>query len=514
MASILILPDDCLHKIISFIEVPSSFHSITLTCQRFLQVTKNTTSVLHSNLLRAKAEYLIKCCIVENRNEGMFTVREDLIPMLRGCARLTAAKKTLTPDRVADVWQQNGPVAAKLFTWIRELHVEEFLTGFEKTVTLHLPSCKRNIVIQTRDYHSFGNDDALCPNIDATCGDLNLMSGGFPRFSREDNMLWKKEDIRCVVDPMRTIVKLLQKELGETVPPITDHFFVWLCCFFPDNSKLLEGNRLSFKDDTRNTKPTSVSLQTLIDEFHKELQFGKRLQDLLTQWNVKTREKEEWHESKYPTMIEETFRLLAQRSETKILEHIGEIASRFVTTVTGDICMIELPNQVVLDLFLRTSLEASTCKLAMIANKYVERKALFRCFGGKVMKVRCSVSGSDEFFPQVQIYDDKLEFEFSLPDGKLLKLESPLDLEILGPVTDLLQECSRQTVESEQQIPKIGNFLTATYFLNVLDLTEFNDLAFDSFLALQRFPESGEESDDFYLEDSPPRRAWTDDDDY
>ena len=380
-----------------------------------------------------------------------------------------------------------------------------------------MPSCKKNIVIQTRDHPGFdADDDVLCPSIDVTCGDLNVKSQGLPRFSREDNMFWQKEDVNCVVNPMRTIVELLQKELGETVPPITDHFFVWLCCFFPDNSKLLEGNRLRFKDDTRNTKPTGAFLQTVIAEFHKKLKFRKRLQDLLTQWNVKTRTKKEWRESKYPTMIEETIRLLAQRSEAKILEYIGEAASRFDRTA-GYYDLKKLTNQVLLDLFLRTSLEASTCKPAMIANKYVERKALFRCFGGKVMKVRCFVSGGDKYFPSVVLYTDKLELEFTLPDGKILKLESPLDLEILGPVTDLLQEGFNQAMQGKQRMPKIDNFLTVTYFLNAMDLTAFNDLAFDSFdrsIPLLRFPESEEEPDHSdYWENSPSGRAWRDDDD-
>ena len=134
MASILSLPDDCLHKIVSFIEDPSSFKSITLTCQRFLQVTKNTRSVLNSNLLRAKAEYLIKCCIVNRRRADLLRYLRsrddghraqydgnDLIALLRGCASLTTTKSTLTYDKVVDVWQRNGPVAAKLFTWVRNL---------------------------------------------------------------------------------------------------------------------------------------------------------------------------------------------------------------------------------------------------------------------------------------------------------------------------------------------------------------------------------------------------------
>lgn len=83
---------------------------------------------------------------------------------------------------------------------------------------------------------------------------------------------------------MKAIVELLQKVLGETVPQISSHFFIWLCYFFPDESNLDEAHRLSFKDDGRNVKPTSASVQPTIDQFRKDQQIDGKLQRLMSGW--------------------------------------------------------------------------------------------------------------------------------------------------------------------------------------------------------------------------------------
>ena len=500
MASILSLPDDCLHKIVSFIEDPSSFKSITLTCQRFLQVTKNAKSDLHSNLLRAKAEYLIKCCIVRRRRARFPHHRsaldcrradydgDDLVTLLRGCAHLTTEKNTLTYDKVVDVWQRNGPVAAKLFTWVRSLKSHSGnggsvmeTTRFSEScgITIHLPSCERSLVIQTSYFEDYSHENVPFLRIQISCGDLTVKSEGFSRWSR-----------KCAVEPMKAVVELLQKELGETVPPITDDFFLWLCCFFPDKANLTEGNRLRFKDDTRNTKPIHASVQTAIAEFHKELQFGGNLEKLLLIWSNKTLEKYEWLQSKYPKMIKETIRQISKRSETKILERLGEDASRFYRIVN---ChdLKELPNKVLLDLFLRTSLEASTFKPATIANKNVESRVFFKCLGSKVMKVCGSIHGDGKSIPTWET----LQLEFTLPDGKVLKLDAPLDLETLSPIRDLLQECFNSTMQGKQT--RIDNLRAAVYFLHALELSSASDITSNRMIPLQRFPESEEEPDDW-----------------
>ena len=485
-------------------------------------MTKNTRSVLNSNLLRAKAEYLIKCYIVERRWRGNFRHHRSALDdgeydggypltLLEACARLTTEKSTLTYDKVVDVWQRNGPVAAKLFTWVRKF--EETYTGNQATpvcesrsITLHLPSCERSLVIQTivsrAETCSLGDyRHEIVPSlrIQITCGDLTVKSKGFRCPSREEYLSWKMEQVKRAVEPMKAVVELLQKELGETVPPITDDFFFWLCCCFPDKANLTEGNRLRFKDDTRNTKPTHAYVQTAIAEFKKELQFGDSLEKLLVMWSNKTLEKYEWLQSKYPEMITETIRQLSKRSETKILERLGEDASRFYRIVNRP-DLKKLPNNVLLDLFLRTLLEAST-----IANKNVESRVFFKCLGSKVMKVCGAIRGDGN----VYIRWEALQLEFTLPDGKVLKLDDPLDIKTLSPVKDLLQECFNSTMQGKQT--GIGNFSTAVYFIHALELSSASDIPFNRLIPLQRFPtflepdsESEEEPDNWEYNDYSP----------
>ena len=197
MASLLALNDDCLHRIVSCLDDPGSFYNISLTCKRLLQVTKSTRNVIHSKLLQLKAEYYIKSYLVHISNTsggragraGRARRSDDydkyckLRHLLHGSARLTAAKGTLSYAKVIDVWQQNGPVVAKLFTWIanRETSRED---GWPRatcrtqyrSVTLHLPSCDKNMVIDTKYFHDYiGNYDNEL-SIHVNCGDLDVTS--------------------------------------------------------------------------------------------------------------------------------------------------------------------------------------------------------------------------------------------------------------------------------------------------------------------------------------------------
>lgn len=193
MASLLSLNDDCLHRIVSFLDDPDSFYNISLTCKRLLQVTKSTRNVIHSKLLLLKAEYYIKSYLVDITNtSGGRARRSDvydkyckLRDLLHGSARLIAAKGILSYAQVIDVWQQNGSVVAKLFTWIANRKTSEekgepratCITRY-RSVTLHLPSCNKNMVINTKYFHDYiGNyDDEL--SIHITCGDLDVRSEG------------------------------------------------------------------------------------------------------------------------------------------------------------------------------------------------------------------------------------------------------------------------------------------------------------------------------------------------
>lgn len=158
---------------------------------------------------------------------------------------------------------------------------------------------------------------------------------------------------------MKAVIDILQSELGETVPSITHHFFLWLYFFFPDMSNLLGENRLSFKDATRNMKPTVVSVQSAIDQCQMDQQFEASLQKLVSGW-----ESDEEHDSVNSKMIAEIVRLLSQRSEAKILVNLLTNASRFWDLYDSIIShvfdMTKLPKRLQLDLLQRTSIAEST----------------------------------------------------------------------------------------------------------------------------------------------------------
>lgn len=122
--SILSLPNECLENIIvSFVDDPFTFGSIALTCKRFLRLTENDRRVMHTNLLKSKAEYYVKLwtAAYRRRHDRFGFQLYDIGGFLRECATLTASKNAVTYDKVMAVWERNGPVAAKLFTWVRDL---------------------------------------------------------------------------------------------------------------------------------------------------------------------------------------------------------------------------------------------------------------------------------------------------------------------------------------------------------------------------------------------------------
>ena len=467
MASVFSLTDDCLLGIVSHIDDPSSFYSFALTCQRFLQVARHTRSALHTNLLRAKAEYYVKRYIVEIGHD--YDKCCKLKDLLRDSARLTAAKRMITYDKVINAWETNGPVVAKLFTLLRNLEFSEEeghprATCFteHRKFTLHLPSCGKSMVIETSYFGDYGHNYDPELSIHVTCGDLDVKSEGFTRCSPGDYMYWEEEEVRGAVEPMKEVKEFLQKELGETVPPITDCFFIWLCYFFPGQYSLHEEHRLSFKEAARNTKPTPASVQAAIDQFLKYQDIENSLQNLVSGW-----ESGEDQESKNPKMIAETVHLLAQRLERKTLECLEKDSYRFFC-IAYDYDLRKLPKKLLLDLILRTSLEACGYDAGSIANKYVESRVSFRCVGGKWMKVFSSMHGDGRGYPSWY----EVQIEFTLPDGKLIKLEGedqPLDVGKLTPVTELLQEGISLCMQGEDYIPKIFNRLTAAYFFQVLE---------------------------------------------
>ena len=301
-----------------------------------------------------------------------------------------------------------------------------------------------------------------------------LFSVGFTRYCPEDFLYWEEEAIPAAAKPMKPVIQLLQKELGDTTPPITDLFFVWLCFFFPGEGrqgKLLKEHQLSFKDAGRNAKPTPSSVQSAIEQFHLNLQAGTKFQELVSAWKS-----EDEQESKYSKMIVDTIHLLSQRLELKLLQRLQEDAASFYHIVSEDE-LKKLPKELLLDLILRTSLEESNYSPGSISDKFVKSKVSFRCKGNKIINLWGGMHGDGASYPTW----DRLELKFTLPDGKMLTLDTgyldyrskkrPLPIEQLSPVTELLQEGINDRMQGEK-IPKLNNLFTAVYFLHALNFSQ------------------------------------------
>ena len=189
---------------------------------------------------------------------------------------------------------------------------------------------------------------------------------------------------------MKPVVELLQKELGETVPPITNNFFIWLCYFFPHQYTLAVEHKLRFKDLSRNEKPTSGHVQPAIDLFHQNLQAETKLKNLVSEWNNP--------DSNLPSLIAETMAVLIQRSETKFLKKLQRDANGFYE-IASDLKQKPLPKPLVQDLLLRTELEFSDYSPGTVADKFVESRASFRFSGGKVVKAWGGMRGDGASYP-------------------------------------------------------------------------------------------------------------------
>ena len=347
MASILSLPEECLCKIVSFIDHPRTFYSVALTCKRLLQVTRNTRCVLHARLLKFKALYFIRRYDVEiDLDEEK---RDKMRKLVCGCAQLTKAREFLTYDKVIDLWQKNGPVAAKLLTWVRnqqdgdEVFFRDDWDGFitinkNQTLTLRLPGGGQTLVIETDHVEEYPiEEDSRITMIHITSEDLQLdvtlkefhcwssvsfhEDNGQPKYldcvDLDDDVHLSKYDAKFA--PLRPVIHILQKELGETVPPITNYFFIWLCYFFPDKLNLHEEHKLIFKDAASNKKPMYASIQPSLDEYHRLQQFETTFRKLFCEW-----EDDQSNESYNARMIAETIHLLAQRSQVDTLKSLGE----------------------------------------------------------------------------------------------------------------------------------------------------------------------------------------------
>lgn len=110
-------------------------------------------------------------------------------------------------------------MAAQLFTWVRNQISSVDVFCKLESVTLYLPKCELSMVISFSLY---------CEHLKiwVTCCDINRNSKMWGRYSPEDYLSWKKEEVAHAVQPMKAVIDILQRELGETFPSIMHHFFL------------------------------------------------------------------------------------------------------------------------------------------------------------------------------------------------------------------------------------------------------------------------------------------------
>ena len=477
MESILFLSNDCLLRIVSWLDDPGSFHSFALTCSRFFEVSKGSSGLLHSNLIRAKTEYCIKRFIVDISDDTKKT-RDlkygKLTNLLRKGVQLREAKERLTYAKAIDLWKRNGPVAAEIFTWIRKqessIEEDEQRDAYSpqlRRVTLYLPNLKKYMTIDVCYFYGFGFDFGPKLSIQVKCGDLDVKSHDFSACSSD----WHTTKVLNAFQPMKAVIKLMQEELGPTIPPITHSFFLWLCLFYPKSGNLVEESRLCFKDAARNPQPSRNSVRSAIHRFHQDQRAcnSTGFQEQVSNWKNDK-------DLKYCTIIGETVELLVQRSQTKLLKRLKRDASTFFG-MACDNYLKSLPKQLLLELILRTSVESCNQNTASGDDSFVQSNVFFKCFEDKGIKAHGSIPCNAEY-PS----DDELTLEFTLPDGRMLKLEAEtaaneqtVGIERLSPVTELLQEIINQGERSDNPSPKINNFFTTVYFLCALEFPEASE---------------------------------------
>ena len=265
---------------------------------------------------------------------------------------------------------------------------------------------------------------------------------------------------------MKPVVELLQKELGATVPQMTNKFFLWLCYFFPHQNTLASEHKLIFEDPSNNVKPTPADVQPAIDLFHQNLQFDTSLRNLVSEWNDP--------DSNLPSLITKTMTVLIQRSETKFLGKLQRDA-KGLYEIASDLRQTPLPKPFVQDLLLRMELQSRDHESSLVEDEseswFLDSRASFRFSGGRVVKVCGGIHGDEESYPTWY----KLELTVTLPNREELQLDSdhryrriPIQVERLSPVTELFQQGVNKCMEGEEHIPVLDDRFTAYYLLHAL----------------------------------------------
>lgn len=510
--SILSLNNDSLAHIIAFIDDPFSFNSVLISCKRLHQIATSMESHWHSNIKRAKIETPLKKDITEIFSSGEYcddrTELWCVLDELFDDAIDYAFKKTFwNHSKLVQVWENCGPVAAKLYTWTRSMrHTVRASTYGPKysslawEFTIHLPGCDEYMTFYTNYTHP---NDPVEVSVGANRLGLALhihYGESFHSYQGSIDMLpteyltWNSAEKKKIIQEMEPAIDLLQRELGETTPLIAPNLFLWLCLLFVADNQLPEKDRLKFKDSVLNEKPTLKSFNALFAPNICQVAEEKFKSSGSKHWEMYFSQNRE-----NANHLKDTLQALASQGKTQLLKDLKGLLNRFAPIAKEFCHYASKPflKKALLGFFQRTTFN-STNSFIPPAKKEFENEVIFKLNDGNVLKVHGRMIFNGNKFS----YDRKLEIQFLLPTGEVIELETlqnvtqiygysdvfrgkgcwmglpnpmlkwPFFVEELSPVTRLLQKCINHSLQGEDDVPQIHNMFTALYFLAALDGTE------------------------------------------
>lgn len=275
------LNDDCLTEIMSYLDDHRSFYSFALICKRLYQVSLRKKD-WHINVVKRKMKYHAGQFLRQERTQINMIFNVSCKELIRVLAAYEVTKTTL--DNVLKVWRSRGPVPAKVFTWIMDVqskdsrdyndHItDEFHE--ENIITLLLPTRCEKMTLHTS--HKYSKTKLCYWSLTVKCGEVHvkaksLYKHGFGLYMNWGNIL-------------KSAINVLQDELGETNPPLTGIFLLWLCNFPAGSLSYIDEDLLNdkisikihFVDATKNHKPTTQSIWPFLDRFDNANSRMKRI---------------------------------------------------------------------------------------------------------------------------------------------------------------------------------------------------------------------------------------------
>jgi hypothetical protein len=276
------------------------------------------------NILEQKGKF----CIQQIR-DGKREEHPQLHYFIDVASSFLSSHHPLCYDDILDVWENSGPVAAKIYSWTQKQtsNIDDG-NGFVsyRNTTLHLPGCNQIMTISCGHFDSGFDpeyDDDQLMFIRVKCGqDMDVKTNNFPDVSAHGYRQWAWSDTRAALEDIRPAINLLQDELGQTEYPIIDtDFFIWLSFFSFTEEYYKHDGRLKFTNSVNNDKPTPESVQPALERYHQNQPEEYVNKEVVSKWKQQLYQDKINPIERIKTLVDLVVCLI-QRSEMKAVEKL------------------------------------------------------------------------------------------------------------------------------------------------------------------------------------------------